>query len=144
MHRIYCDNEIIRVLQENTGSVQLLNAAMVNGYSIVTYQRPLKASDELDLPILTNGSQAVIWAIGPLNERQEVSFHHTAYLKNDRFIEFGRPPAWNCPMPDSEQALSYGDANETASNNQVSHYPCVPFPCVIKLKDFFSTESMHQ
>lgn len=107
--------------------MRLLNAAMVNGYSIVTYQRPLKASDELDLPILTNGSQAVIWAIGPLNERQEVSFHHIAYLKTNRFIEFGRPPAWNCPMPDQEQALSYGDANETVSGNQVSRHLCIFF-----------------
>lgn len=93
--------------------MRLLNAAMVNGYSIVTYQRPLKASDELDRPILTNTSQAIIWAIGPLNERQEVSFH-SHYLKTDRVIEFGRPPAWNCPMPDQESS----DFNETASNNQ--------------------------
>jgi hypothetical protein len=48
---------------------------MVNGYSIVTYQRPLKAQDELDIDILTNRSQAVIWAIGPLNARNEVSYH---------------------------------------------------------------------
>lgn len=99
--------------------MRLLNAAMVNGYSIVTYQRPLKASDELDLPIVTNGSQVIIWAIGPLNERQEVSFHSN-YLKTDRFIEFGRPPVWNCPMPDQEQAPSHGGVNETASSNQVS------------------------
>ncbi|XP_020281703.1 protein Skeletor, isoforms B/C isoform X1 [Pseudomyrmex gracilis] len=104
-------------IQENTNSVRLLNAAMVNGYSIVTYQRPLKASDELDLPILTNRSQAIIWAIGPLNELQEVSFHNH-YLKTDRFIEFSRPPTWNCPMPDQEQILSYGDANDTQNNNQ--------------------------
>ncbi|KAL0103121.1 hypothetical protein PUN28_017449 [Cardiocondyla obscurior] len=88
-------------IQENTDSVRLLNAAMVNGYSIVTYQRPLKASDELDRPIFTNISQAIIWAIGPLNDRQEVSFH-SSYLKTDRFIEFGRPPSWNCPMPDQD------------------------------------------
>lgn len=75
---------------------------MVNGYSIVTYQRPLKASDELDIPITTNGSQAIIWAIGPLNERQEVSFH-SDYLKKDQLIEFGRPPRWNCPMPDNQE-----------------------------------------
>ncbi|XP_023290274.1 protein Skeletor, isoforms B/C [Orussus abietinus] len=89
-------------IQENTNSVRLLNAAMVNGYSIVTYQRPLKASDRLDLPIRTNGSQAIVWAIGPLNERGEVSFH-TSYLKSDRLIEFGRPPSWNCPMPDQDR-----------------------------------------
>lgn len=95
--------------------MRLLNAAMVNGYSIVTYQRPLRASDELDRPILTNKSQAVIWAIGPLNERQEVSFH-SRYLKTDRFMEFSRPPAWNCPMPDQEQTSVYG---EIGSNTQV-------------------------
>lgn len=72
---------------------------MVNGYSIVTYQRPLKASDEFDKIILTNKSQPVIWAIGPLNERKEVSFH-THYTKGDRFIDFGRPAKWNCPMPE--------------------------------------------
>jgi hypothetical protein len=33
---------------------------MVNGYSIVTYQRPPKAQDELDIDILTNGTQPVI------------------------------------------------------------------------------------
>lgn len=96
--------------------MRLLNAAMVNGYSIVTYQRPLKASDELDRPILTNRSQAVIWAIGPLNERQEVSFH-SSYLKTDRFIDFSRPPAWNCPMPDQDQASAYNETNAAAANN---------------------------
>jgi len=52
-----------------------LNAAIVNGYSIVTYQRPLKSKDNLDLPILTNKSQPIIWAIGPLNDKHEVSYH---------------------------------------------------------------------
>nr|CAD7267981.1 unnamed protein product [Timema shepardi] len=62
-------------LRDNTNSVRLLNAAMVNGYSIVTYQRPLGAQDELDRAVLTNGSQPVIWAVGPLNSRNEVSYH---------------------------------------------------------------------
>lgn len=75
---------------------------MVNGYSIVTYQRPLKASDEFDKAILTNKSQAVIWAIGPLNQRKEVSFH-THYTMSDRFFDFGRPAKWNCPMPEGDQ-----------------------------------------
>jgi hypothetical protein len=51
---------------------------MVNGYSIVTYQRPLKAQDELDIDIVTNGTQPIIWAIGPLNSRNEVSYHSLA------------------------------------------------------------------
>ncbi|XP_043479485.1 protein Skeletor, isoforms B/C isoform X1 [Leptopilina heterotoma] len=104
-------------IQDNTNSVRLLNAAMVNGYSIVTYQRPLKANDELDRQIKTNGSQAIIWGVGPLNERNEVSFH-SDYLKTDQFIEFGRPPVWNCPMPDQEPSRTYGDSVDKSPSNQ--------------------------
>ncbi|XP_015430198.1 PREDICTED: protein Skeletor, isoforms B/C-like [Dufourea novaeangliae] len=107
-------------IQENTNSIRLLNAALVDGYSIVTYQRPLKTNDELDHQILTNSSQAVIWAIGPLNDRQEVSFH-TDYLKTDRFIDFGRPPVWNCPVPDQEQSsqlFAGNDENTSGSQTQ--------------------------
>lgn len=78
---------------------------MVNGYSIVTYQRPLKSSDEFDQKILTNQSQAIIWAIGPLNQRNEVSFH-SHYTKKNHFIDFGRPAKWNCPMPESDSSSS--------------------------------------
>lgn len=63
------------MFQENTSSVRLLNAALVNGYSIVTYQRPVRAHDILDKTVYTNTSQTVIWAVGPLNSKQEVSYH---------------------------------------------------------------------
>ncbi|XP_053619754.1 protein Skeletor, isoforms B/C isoform X3 [Plodia interpunctella] len=89
-------------LGEKTNSIRLLNAALVNGYSIVTYQRSLKAADELDRAVLTNTSQPVIWALGPLNSRNEVSYHHH-FTKGDKFIEFGRAPVWNCPMPENEE-----------------------------------------
>lgn len=88
-------------MQEHTDNIRLLNAAMVNGYSIVTYQRPLKPSDELDRAIFNNQSQPIIWAIGPLNERNEVSFH-SHYTKGDKFLDFGRPAKWNCPMPEGD------------------------------------------
>lgn len=78
---------------------------MVNGYSIVTYQRPLKAADPLDLPIFTNQTQAILWALGPLNQRNEVSFH-SQYTRGDRLIDFGRQPVWNCPMPEAEKPSS--------------------------------------
>ncbi|KAG5872439.1 hypothetical protein JTB14_029441 [Gonioctena quinquepunctata] len=89
-------------LAENSNNIRLLNAAMVNGYSIVTYQRPLKSSDQFDRQIYTNNSQAIIWAVGPLNQRNEVSFH-SSYLKKTTLIDFGRPARWNCPMPEIEQ-----------------------------------------
>lgn len=126
---------------------------MVNGYSIVTYQRPLIASDELDRQILTNGSQAIIWGIGPLNERNEVSFH-THYLKTDKFIEFGRAPSWNCPMPDTEPSptqtfdnldkISNSNSNSINNNNNnkqdvaittrrpPSRLPATPAPAATK------------
>lgn len=75
---------------------------MVNGYSIVTYRRPLRASDSLDHTIYTNRSQAVLWAIGPLNQRNEVSYH-SHFLKRNLLIDFGRQPKWNCPMPENGQ-----------------------------------------
>lgn len=45
-------------LKDNSNSIRLLNAAIVNDYSIVTYQRPLKAADSYDQPIYVNRSQA--------------------------------------------------------------------------------------
>ncbi|XP_055540426.1 protein Skeletor, isoforms B/C isoform X1 [Wyeomyia smithii] len=89
-------------ISENSNSIRLLNAAMVNGYSIVTYQRPLRATDHLDLPIFTNASQAIVWAIGPLNQRYEVSYH-SQFLKSNKLVDFGRQPYWNCPTPESDQ-----------------------------------------
>lgn len=100
-------------IQPATNSIRLLNAAMVNGYSIVTYQRPLRASDELDKQIFTNRSQAIIWGIGPLNQKDEVSFH-TYYTKGNRFIDFGRPSKWNCPMPETDTSASMKAALENA------------------------------
>lgn len=45
-------------LKDNSNSIRLLNAAIVNDYSIVTYQRPLKPADSYDRQIFLNGSQS--------------------------------------------------------------------------------------
>lgn len=45
-------------LKDNSNSIRLLNAAIVNDYSIVTYQRPLKPADSFDRQIFLNGSQS--------------------------------------------------------------------------------------
>ncbi|KAK9502078.1 hypothetical protein O3M35_012681 [Rhynocoris fuscipes] len=100
-------------IEPNTESVRLLNAALVNGYSIVTYQRPLKAHDGLDKPIFTNRSQPIIWAVGPLNSKLEVSYHSIT-SKGDVFLDFGRPPKWNCPIPESDATP---DASSSANLN---------------------------
>lgn len=88
-----------------------MNAATVNGYSIVTYQRPLKATDEFDLPIIVNSSQAIAWAIGPLNQRLEVSFH-SLFSRTTKLIQFGREPQWNCPLSENDMKMIEPEENE--------------------------------
>lgn len=84
----------------------------MNGYSIVTYQRPLKATDEFDLPIIGNSTQAIAWAIGPLNQRYEVSYH-TLFSKQTKLIQFGREPSWNCPLSENDmKMIDSADENE--------------------------------
>ena len=56
-------------------NVRLLNAALVNDYVMLTYQRPLKAQDDQDKMIVTNGTQAVVWAVGTLNADNEPTYH---------------------------------------------------------------------
>ncbi|CAG7836850.1 unnamed protein product [Allacma fusca] len=90
-----------RLQQAGSNNVRLLSAAVVNGFTMLTFQRPIKAHDELDKNILTNGSQPVIWAVGPINQRQEASYHKV-WNKEDLFIEFGRTPKWNCPAPEEQ------------------------------------------
>lgn len=94
----------------NTNSIRLLNAAMVNGYSIVTYQRSLSSTDSLDLPISISEAESVVWAIGPLNDYREVSFH-TYYNKHLHQIEFGRQPKWNCPLPEGAKSGAGGSSS---------------------------------
>lgn len=101
-----------------------MNAATVNGYSIVTYQRPLKATDEFDLPITGNSSQAIAWAIGPLNSRYEVSFH-SLFSKNTKLIQFGREPSWNCPLSENDMKMidSGGSSNNDGDENEELYDP---------------------
>lgn len=77
----------------------------------MTYQRPLKATDEFDLPIIGNSSQAIVWAIGPLNQRLEVSYH-SLFSKQTKLIQFGREPSWNCPLSENDMKIIDNEDNE--------------------------------
>lgn len=63
------------VSAQGSNNIRLLNAALVNDYVMLTYQRPLKAQDSQDKSIITNGTQAVIWAVGPLGSNNEPTYH---------------------------------------------------------------------
>ena len=55
--------------------MRLLNAALINDFTMLTFQRPLRATDSNDLPVRTNATQAVIWAVGPVNSQGHTSYH---------------------------------------------------------------------
>ena len=90
-------------MQRGVDNIRLLNAALVNDYVMLTYQRPLKSTENLDKSIITNGSQAVVWAVGPLSSNGEPSYHKLRN-KGDLIIDFGRAPFWNCPAPEEAAA----------------------------------------
>ncbi|XP_043652121.1 protein Skeletor, isoforms D/E isoform X1 [Drosophila teissieri] len=137
-------------ISEKTNSIRLLNAAMVNGYSIVTYQRSLAATDRLDLPISMKEAESVVWAIGPLNDYQEVSFH-TFYNKHLHQIEFGRQPKWNCPLPEGARAGSNSLEEEDSapaaqSSTGGAGYPPAGKPNVEPAEEFYENraEALHR
>ena len=49
--------------------VKLLNSAVINDFTMLTFRQPLKASEKYDIEILTNQTQPIIWAIGPVNSK---------------------------------------------------------------------------
>ncbi|XP_076043060.1 DM13 and DOMON_DOH domain-containing protein skeletor isoform X2 [Oratosquilla oratoria] len=94
------DNKI----EGSTNNVRLLNAALINSFTMLTFQRPLRAVDPAtDKMIYTNMSQAVIWAVGPVNSQGDTSYH-THRLNGNMLVDFGRNPSWNCPLPENSGA----------------------------------------
>lgn len=104
-------------VQGSRNNVRLLNAALINDFTMLTFQRPLAAADPSDMPILTNASQPVIWAVGPVNSQGHTSYH-SLRLRGNMFVDFGRTPEWNCPVPD----------DQTQGNRQPQSGPSKPQP----------------
>jgi len=77
--------------------VKLLNSAVINEFTMLTYRRPLARDDQYDTSIATNQSHAVIWAMGPINSKGEVSYHQKR-INQKLLVDFGRIPKWNCPI----------------------------------------------
>ncbi|GFS78254.1 hypothetical protein NPIL_520601 [Nephila pilipes] len=81
-------------------SVTLLNAARVNGYTMITIKRPQVGMDQrYDQHVYSDGPQAIIWAIGTLNDKNEMSYKGIMTSEGNVFIDFARSPQWNCPQP---------------------------------------------
>ena len=56
-------------IKPGTNNVKLLNSAVINKFTMLTYRQPLTGKDRYDQTIFTNGSQPVIWAVGPVNSK---------------------------------------------------------------------------
>lgn len=89
-------------IQRNTNNVRLLNSAYINEFTMLTYRKPLKASDAYDTEIYTNRSQPIVWAIGPVNSKGETGYH-TKRLEGTKMLDFARIPRWNCPISKKEK-----------------------------------------
>ena len=96
----------LKVSKSASDSITLLHSSLVNGFSMITFKRPqLGVDDMFDQHVYSDGQQAINWAIGPLNNRGEVSFHRL-HSTGNYFIDFARTPKWNCPSPDSETSTT--------------------------------------
>ena len=92
-------------------------------------RQPLSPGDRLDKRIFTNGTQPVIWAVGPVNDKVscrildcfptfpiywkvvplfqgEVSYHSKRVRESALLFDFGRIPQWNCPIAGKKQVRS--------------------------------------
>ncbi|CAN7999777.1 unnamed protein product, partial [Ixodes pacificus] len=113
-------------------SVTLMDAATVNGYHMVTFKRAQAAQDPAyDQHIYSDGPQAVMWAVGPINDRADASYH-SLRSQGDVFLDFGRQPAWNCPSPDEEAPKERG---ATATEPPLSAEDTWQIPAVVCPED---------
>ncbi|RWS12065.1 protein Skeletor: isoforms D/E-like protein, partial [Dinothrombium tinctorium] len=101
-------------------SYSILHAAVVNDFTMITFKRPQLGVDEVyDQHVYSDGPQAVLWAIGPLNDRKEVSYHRLR-TNGNLFIDFARTPKWNCPNPDSRSSTSQTTPSPTRGSLRVT------------------------
>ena len=63
---------------------------------MLTYRRPLARDDQYDTSISTNQSQAVIWAMGPINSKV-----------NENYLYFIVRPQWWSFADVSQQGLDF-------------------------------------
>ena len=104
----------------------------MNGFTMITFKRPLVAVDDLyDQHVYSDGPQAIVWAIGSLNQRKEVSYHYNRVNRNNFFIDFTRKPKWNCPSPQistadqpekPDKSASRSSEIETNSNTNIENF----------------------
>ena len=92
---------------------------------MLTFQRPLNASDRLDISISPDEHQAVIWAVGPVSEAGDVGYHRRR-VRGDLQLHFGRKPAWNCPMTPTEATDSSLDLATSSSSQRHEARPPPP------------------
>jgi len=91
-------------IRRGRNDVRLLNSAIINDFTMLTYRQPLSPGDRLDKRIFTNGTQPVIWAVGPVNDKGEVSYHSKRVRESALLFDFGRIPQWNCPIAGKKQS----------------------------------------
>lgn len=72
--------------------VELLEAKKTDASTRVVYRKPLKRGDSKDIVIDVNEPMYTVWAVGPLNDKQEASYHNAdkATKQSDTRVRFAR------------------------------------------------------
>ena len=60
--------------------MKLLNSAIINEFTMLTYRRPLGKDDQYDSAIVTNQSQSIIWAMGPINNKVGTYMYRVSHI----------------------------------------------------------------
>ena len=60
--------------------MKLLNSAIINEFTMLTYRRPLGKDDQYDSAIVTNQSQSIIWAMGPINNKVGTYMYRVSHM----------------------------------------------------------------
>ncbi|XP_043207358.1 protein Skeletor, isoforms D/E-like [Amphibalanus amphitrite] len=113
-------------LQGGKSGVRLLNSAFINGFSMLTFQRPLNSSDRWDTAVVPDQRQAVVWAVGPVSAAGDVGYHRRR-VRGDLQLHFGRAPAWNCPVTPAESTDRPPESAAEPPPAPAWHVP--PIPC---------------
>ncbi|GFY48301.1 cytochrome b561, DM13 and DOMON domain-containing protein At5g54830 [Trichonephila inaurata madagascariensis] len=96
----------------------LINATKFNKTTIITFKRHLKAEDKLhDQNIYTDGPQAVLWAVGSL-ENGNLAGSPRLRTRGNLLLDFGRDPNWNCPLLKAELGSTIISKQDSTERHQ--------------------------
>ncbi|XP_042910828.1 uncharacterized protein [Parasteatoda tepidariorum] len=89
--------------QGSKNNIEMVNTTISGNTTTIVLKRPLKAEDQVyDQNIYTDGPQAILWAVGSI---QNENFVESPKFRSrgNLLLDFGRDPIWNCPQTNENE-----------------------------------------